>query len=204
MDRIDKINLKELSSTGFELEFEDERKAKLAYLQLQVQLNDCMMIRQELTTIIMEERTNTRGGFDQAHGRYKIFNTVINQTIKLIDLFEEAIEMKLTLVKKGKKVAEKTDKMNDKITRRKGLEADNDQLRQEISKLQENLHANRDTNNKREKELGKKKSDDVDEKMKHKELTNIVHRAQSNQKLLTETLTKSFAELETSVNEAAQ
>lgn len=43
----------------------------------------------------MEERTNTRGGFDQAHGRYKIFNTVLNQAIKLIDLFEEAIELKL-------------------------------------------------------------------------------------------------------------
>ena len=90
----------------------------------------------------MEERTNTRGGFDQAHGRYKIFNTVLNQAIKLIDLFEEAIEMKLkwfaktfkfhnrliifcakilnfepvSLVKKGKKIAEKTDKMNEKIT----------------------------------------------------------------------------------------
>ena len=77
-------------------------------------------------------------------------------------------------------------------------------LSQEISKLQEKLHAERDTNNKREKQYLGKKSDDVDEKMKHKELTNIVHRAQSNQKLLTDTLTKSFAELETSVNEAAQ
>jgi len=77
-------------------------------------------------------------------------------------------------------------------------------LCQEISKLRENLDGNRDTNNRRDTESGKLKSDDVDEKMKHKELTNIVHRAQSNQKLLTETLTKSFAELETSVNEASQ
>lgn len=52
MDKIDRLNLKELSSTGFELDFEDERKAKLAYLQLQVQLNDCQMIRQELTRIV--------------------------------------------------------------------------------------------------------------------------------------------------------
>ena len=66
--------------------------------------------------IILEERTNSRGGVDQGHGRYKIFNTVLNQTIKLLDLWEEAIEMKLTLVKKGKKIAEKTDKMNQKIT----------------------------------------------------------------------------------------
>lgn len=49
MDKIEKINLKALSSTGFELEFEDERKSKIAFLNLQVQLNDCRMIRQEIT-----------------------------------------------------------------------------------------------------------------------------------------------------------
>ena len=76
-------------------------------------------------------------------------------------------------------------------------------LCQEISKLQDKLHLTRDRNIKRDSEFGKKKSDDVDEKMRHKELTNIVHRAQSNQKLLTETLTKSFAELESSVNAAS-
>ena len=76
-------------------------------------------------------------------------------------------------------------------------------LCQEIKKLQDNLHQTRDRNIKRGKEFDSKKSDDVDEKMKHKELTNIVHRAQNNQKILTETLTKSFAELESSVNAAA-
>merc|ERR1712157_680051 len=101
--------------------------------------NACFLLRADLLELIEKIKDERKTGLQERNGRGKMMDTILASGLKIIYLFEESAEMKVTSRKKDKTIAEKTGSLKEIEEDRKTLEKENQLLTQEIEKLEKCL-----------------------------------------------------------------
>jgi len=157
------------------------------------------IIRREIYELIEYERQFNR----EKNARYRLMERVMASCLKTIDLWEERVSTMFTIDTIGVKTEEMKEDLSKRVTKRLGLEGDNEGLRGEIAALRENLDKKRAENNSKDTRLRSLRTQLKDETELHKSLTNKVKTAQSHSTILKSALESSFAELEDIVSDNA-
>ena len=104
-------------------------------LKLQLELEDMYMLRTGIYELIQTEKRFKR----ERNARFRLQERVLTSGLKVIDLWEENIEMLKALHFKELELIKKKKLLKENIETREGLEADNENLRSQIHELNEKL-----------------------------------------------------------------
>jgi len=174
--------------------------SKYEKIQLRIDIEDIQIIRRDIYELIEYERSFQR----ERNARYRLMERVLAAGLKVIDLWEDKIHHMRVIDKKELEKVFNDALLYQKIGYRLGMEEDNENLRNEIARLEAALAQALEKNRKRDEVLTKVKTDFKDAHVLHAKLGQRVKMAQNQSTVLKSALETGFAELEEVINMNSQ
>lgn len=179
------------------------RMSKLEKSAFQIQISEMALLRLELSELVEYERKHSFRALE-SNARFRLYETIVEGAIKMIDLFDEKVELLKTIDEKQDENKKKADILVQKTNQREELELCNANLRKEIADLEVSLQHSLKNNIDRDAMTFKKKLEYKVARDKTGKLVKSVQITKDSSEALRVALTKGFTELEEVMAEGAK
>lgn len=180
-----------------EKEEKPDREKIIAQQKRIIQLKDLQQVKEEVSKIIHGEQMMQR----ERNARSTMTTSIMIQSLKMIDLFEEKCEYIDSLDRIVVKTTEMGVKLDEREGFKSGLEGENEVLRKEISKLQSTLHNTREATNNKVRQQGKMLDDMKNMKENYTSMMKIAEGAKMKMGVLKNAMSEAEKSMESSIGE---
>jgi len=180
-----------------EKEEKPDREKIIAQQKRIIQLKDLQQVKEEVSKIIHGEQMMQR----ERNARSTMTMSIMIQSLKMIDLFEEKCEYIDSLDSIVVKTTEMGVKLGEREGFKAGLEGENEVLRKEISKLQSSLHNTREATNNKVRQQGKMLDDMKTMKENYTSMYKIAEGAKMKMGVLKNAMSEAEKSMESSIGE---